>query len=100
MSVIAFLNAVIDAKPLPVVTEDEARAALYTLELFPLACGAVRTLIEHPADVEAVKHANRCLAHFDATAKKVAALPATRLTPTRPTVPAGAAASSDLSDLG
>lgn len=82
---IVFLNRIIDgttAVPASLLDENEAcREVIRGFELFPLACGALRTLLEHPGNEEGIAHAKRCLQYLDesnlrALARQAAKLPA------------------------
>lgn len=76
MSVIALLNLATEEKcPIQGVSTDEARDALTTIEYFPIAIGALKTLIKHPGHLEAKAHAERVIAHHDKTHKKAAPEP-------------------------
>lgn len=79
---IKFLNGIVDgaASDAMLPTAEEAREVIRGFELFPLACGALRTLLEHPDNVEGIAHAKRCLQYLDesnlrALARQAAKMP-------------------------
>lgn len=89
---IVFLNRLIDDGEVPALAihEEDAREVIRGFELFPLACGALRTLLDHPGNVEGIAHAKRCLQYLDesnlrALARQAAKMPTPPATPT-PTV--------------
>lgn len=64
MSAVALLNSAIDA-PSELCSVNDARDALRRLELWPLAIGALRVLVKHPDNKDAIAHAQRCIDHMD-----------------------------------
>lgn len=60
-AVVVFLNSVIDCPTPGGLTPDDAREALRIIEMFPIAAGALQTLLKYPGDAEGIGHARRCI---------------------------------------
>lgn len=89
---LVMLNQIIDTGSTTVLpSAADARETLRTLELFPIAAGALDTLLKHPGDKEGIAHAQRVVAHLQESQQRAA-------TKSAPPVPQPAAG-DDASDL-
>ena len=60
-AIVVFLNSVIECPAPGGLTPDDAREALRMIELYPIAAGALQTLLKWPGDKEGIGHARRCI---------------------------------------
>lgn len=61
---LVLLNNIIDGTDRVEPSADDCREALRSMELFPLAAGALDTLLKHPGNKEGIAHAERVVAHL------------------------------------
>ena len=73
-TVLKYLNVMLDGNEMDacIPTLEDAREAVRTLELFPIAAGALDTLLKHPGDKEGIAHAQRCQAHLQESEARAA----------------------------
>ena len=61
-----YLNFMVDGTKDPdIPSVEDAREAIRVIELFPIAAGALRTLLKYPGDKEGIEHARRCIMHLE-----------------------------------
>lgn len=101
---LVMLNQIIDQGHVTVLPgAEDAREALRTIELFPLAAGALDTLLKHPGNKEGIAHAQRVVAHLQESERRASARRDTKAPPVPPLPPTSEAHpirdEADLADL-
>ena len=81
-----YLNFLLHDNAEPCIpTKDDAREAIRLIEMFPIAAGALQTLLKWPGDKEGIGHARRCIMLLEESEmRKKQREEARRLVPSQP----------------